>query len=113
MRRPPFDECPGCSCERCSPRRTALGRRKAYPSRPGLFYQRAWPNKWIGQRFAAGENFALDADGSEAAGVVGTGAPAFLRTSLELPTYGAGEAPAQELDDESERALRALGYLDE
>ncbi|MEN8183655.1 MAG: hypothetical protein ABFS46_14090, partial [Myxococcota bacterium] len=75
-----------------------------------LFYQRRWPTKWIGELSGAGQTYRLDDDPREAAGVASEQAPETLRART-AGKLGSGPQQ-QQLDDESLRALEALGYLE-
>ena len=94
-----------------SPRAAVLGRRKAYQGRPALFYQRRHPDKWIGSPDGRGVRFSLDADPREAEGELEPDPPEPLREVVA--TAGAAPDRPPVLDDETRRALEALGYLEE
>jgi arylsulfatase A-like enzyme len=97
-----------------SPRDAVLGRRIPRKGKRELFYFRRWPTKWIGRLDAGGREFALDRDPREIGGRSGGGAPEPLRRSVEQAAANEdGGEPANELDPEAQRALRAMGYSDE
>jgi hypothetical protein len=87
-----------------------VGRRKPYANEADLFYARQWPEKWIGPLAAPGGRFALEADPREARPEPDARVPAALHAALAGADRDAAEAPL--LDDESRRALEALGYLE-
>lgn len=91
------------------PRAAVLGRRKTYAERPDLFFERGPGWKWIGPLDAPGQRFDLAADPHERGGAAASGPPAALAARARA-TRAAGGAPV--LDDESRRALEALGYLE-
>jgi arylsulfatase A-like enzyme len=93
-----------------SPRELVVGRRKPYPQRPELYYERRGSSKWIGEPARGGAVFRLDADPRETRGEPAPTPPA-LAAALAVP--GAAPRPAPVLDAESRRALEALGYLEE
>jgi choline-sulfatase len=92
-----------------SPRDAVVGRRADYPEIPALFYQRRWPEKWIGELdTTSGGRYRLDADPREA-----KASPARIPELLQArvpAAVPAGRQPA--LDAETRRALEALGYAD-
>ena len=89
-----------------SPRAAVLGQRSFYGADSTIFFERAWPNKWIGYLDGEGTQYALDADPRESGGTPGD-ASARLRAATE----GKRGRPAQrELDEEAQRAMQALGY---
>lgn len=92
-----------------SPRAAAAGCRKPYRGEPELFFLREPARKWIGTLDAGGTRYRLDADPGE---VDGTPAPAPARLR-RLVGAAAAPAAAPVLDAETQRALRALGYLEE
>ncbi len=94
-----------------SPRDAALGRRKHYASRPVLFFERAWPQKWIGRRVGEGRVYDLARDPREQAPQVGEGAPSRLLGQL-ASGRDASPASAAERSEQDLRALEALGYLE-
>ncbi len=65
-----------------SPREAALGRRRAHPREPDLYFVRAGAAKWIGRPDAGGTWFDLDRDPRELAGRPGSGMPEPLRRAL-------------------------------
>jgi arylsulfatase A-like enzyme len=93
-----------------SPRAAALGRRKHYRGQPDRFFLRDWPRKWIGGKGGRGREFRLDADPREQGGVVRVGLPESLRSAVEAS--GAMPSEPRALDEETRRALEALGYVD-
>ncbi len=93
-----------------SPRDAVLGQRAPFPDKPGLYFERAWPRKWIGELPKGGETFRLDDDPREVRGTRSTQVPAALR---EATGGEASTGRPQVLDEESRRALEALGYLEE
>jgi arylsulfatase A-like enzyme len=94
-----------------SPREAVLGRRRVYPDRPDLFFLRSGLRKWIGELGREGTVYALDADPRERLGEPAS-APEGI-TRLEAAGQAAGATAVQDLDEESRRALEALGYLDD
>jgi arylsulfatase A-like enzyme len=90
-----------------SPRDAVVGRRAGYPDMPALFFERRWPEKWIGPLDGAGDHYRLDADPREAVARSGP-PPELLRQRVAA---GVGRAGEQVLDEEARRALEALGYL--
>ncbi len=92
-----------------SPRAAVVGRRADYADAPALFYQRSWPEKWIGELGDTGSRYRLDADPREAAASPSR-EPELLRARAPAQTRPPAE---QILDAETRRALEALGYLDD
>lgn len=90
-----------------SPRAAVLGRRKHYRGQPDLFFLRDWPRKWIGRRGGRGLEFQLDLDPLEQRGTVRIGLPEALRSAVD-----AAPAEPRVVDEETRRALEALGYAD-
>jgi arylsulfatase A-like enzyme len=91
-----------------SPRASVVGRRRRKET--PLFFERRWPEKWIGDADGSGIRYRLDDDPHERSGVKSPELPASLHAHL------AGElAIPQEraLDDEARRGLEALGYLEQ
>jgi len=90
-----------------SPRKAVVGRRRS--KEPPLFFERRWPQKWIGGAERLGTRYRLDDDPDERRGVEQPGLPATLRAELA----GENTVPRKRvLDDEARRALEALGYLE-
>jgi choline-sulfatase len=92
-----------------SPHTAVVGRRKDYPGRPDLFYVWRDRTKWIGTLGGTGKAYALDGDPHEAAGTAARMPGALAE---QLPAARAGATARPVLDDESRRALQALGYLE-
>ena len=92
-----------------SPRDAVVGRRADYPDTPALFYQRRWPEKWIGELDAAGGLYRLDADPREAQASPSR-PPQLLRARVPAATPAGPHPP---LDAETRRALEALGYAED
>lgn len=69
-----------------------------------------WPEKWIGNVASGGVSYQLDNDAGELVGTRQPVVPEDLTHRLESQT-SPGPAP-QTLDEESRRALKALGYLE-
>jgi len=90
-----------------SPRQAVLGQRKIYPGEPNLHYRHTGREKWIGQLDGPGEAFTLERDPHERGGSRAS-APEALRQAVTGPTRDT----ARDLDEESRRALEALGYLE-
>ena len=93
-----------------SPRRASVGAvRLWFHQRIPLFYERRWPTKWIGPSTGGGKVFDLGADPREARARPARQLPGFIATTL----VGARVVPVSEddLDEESLRGLRALGYI--
>ena len=84
-----------------------VGQRKSYPGQPTLLYRRSSTQKWIGSLDGTGKIFALDRDPGERSGNRAP-PPDALRETVNGPTPQA----SQDLDDQSRRALEALGYLE-
>ncbi len=91
-----------------SPRQAVVGRRADYAGLPDLFFQRRWPEKWIGELEGAGARYQLAGDPREARAAAAR-APDALREAAAGPPR---RAPERDLDEETRRALEALGYLD-
>jgi len=93
-----------------SPRGAAFGRRQPYSGAPDLYYRRHWPEKWIGELGASRHEFNLETDARELPGVAGHPTPDDLSASQ------AGSAAERKrgrvVDEETKRALRALGYAE-
>jgi arylsulfatase A-like enzyme len=90
-----------------SPRGAVVGRLRR--NQAPLFFERRWPEKWIGNAQGSGTRYRLDDDPRERSGAASPELPASIRAQLE------GEiATPQEraLDEEARRALEALGYLE-
>jgi choline-sulfatase len=90
-----------------SPRAAVYGRRAAFPNEPALFFERRWPRKWIGETIGNGQAYRLDQDAGEHAAVEVPAAPDELLSRLA----DAVSARERVLDDETRKALEALGYL--
>jgi arylsulfatase A-like enzyme len=90
-----------------SPRAAVLGRRKQYRREPDLFFLRDWPRKWIGRSGGRGLEFRLDRDPLEQSGKPRLGLPEALESAV-----AAAPAEPRALDEETRRALEALGYVD-
>jgi arylsulfatase A-like enzyme len=93
-----------------SPRAGVLGQRKHYRGRPDRFFLRDWPRKWIGGKGGRGREFRLDEDPLEQGGTVRVGLPEPLRSAVEASGATPAEPPV--LDEETRRALEALGYVE-
>jgi arylsulfatase A-like enzyme len=93
-----------------SPRAQVLGRRRTYPDTPVIFYQRRWPEKWIGELDAPGRSFDLASDAHEMKGAASSGAPPALLA--DLARLDSAREVAPQIDAEVRRALDALGYAD-
>lgn len=91
-----------------SPRSAVVGRRAGYQKLPALFFQRRWPDKWIGEIGGDGQAYRLDADPRESSAVA-LPAPSIL---LDRIARARGTEREQTLDEEARQALEALGYLD-
>lgn len=93
-----------------APRDAVLGQRKSVPGVPDLFFVRRGSDKWIGKRSGPGLRFDLERDPGERHGTL---APAPDGLAALLPPADAAEpAPRPPLDDETRRALEALGYVE-
>jgi arylsulfatase A-like enzyme len=90
-----------------SPRAAVLGRRKHYRGQPDLFFLRDRPRKWIGGREGRGLAFQLDEDPLEQRGTPRLGLPEALESAVD-----AAPAESRVVDEETRRALEALGYAD-
>lgn len=94
-----------------SPRRASVGalRLMFHPTLP-LFYERRWPVKWIGPSTGGGKLYDLEGDPGEIRSLRSARAPDFVARALERGRF----IPVREsdLDAESLRGLRALGYID-
>ena len=91
-----------------SPRTAVYGRRAAFPEVPVLFFERRWPRKWIGELAGPGQAYHLDRDVKEQAAVEVQEPPDELLDRL----VDSSAVPRERvLDDETRRALEALGYL--
>ena len=93
-----------------SPRSATFGRRKKYSDAPDLYYRRQWPDKWIGELDQSGRVFDLDNDARELSGVANQTLPSDL--SAIRAGSGSESERGQALDEETERALKALGYAE-
>ena len=93
-----------------SPRAVAVGRRRSYQGLPVLYFQRRWPDKWIGRIDEPGRRFALDRDAGERSGEPAAGASLELRADVARESGAPLRAP--DLDAEVQRALEALGYAE-
>jgi choline-sulfatase len=93
-----------------SPRAACVGQRRPLPGRPELYYERRWPEKWIGSRDGDGARFQLERDPGERGGRP-EGAPPRALVSALAGATAAGRAV--DSDPEAQRALEALGYLDD
>lgn len=96
-----------------SPRAAVVGRRKVLPGKPDQFYERRWPHKWIGRIEASGpvgRAYELEADARERVGVPASARPGHLLGALA--DAARRRAAPQAADEETRRALRALGYLE-
>jgi hypothetical protein len=93
-----------------SPRAQVLGRRRTYPDTPVIFYQRRWPEKWIGELDAPGRSFDLASDAHEMKGAASSGPPPALLA--DLARLDSAREVAPQIDAEVRRALDALGYAD-
>jgi arylsulfatase A-like enzyme len=93
-----------------SPRAAVLGQRKRYRGRPDRLYLRDWPLKWIGAPDGRGREFRLDEDPLEQRGLGGAALPEALRGAAEAS--GAAPVEPRSVDEETRRALEALGYVD-
>ncbi len=93
-----------------SPRTAVLGQRKRYTRHPDRLFLRDWPRKWIGGRDGRGREFLLDRDPLEQGGTVQVRLPEALRSAVDALDAKAAEPRA--VDEETRRALEALGYLD-
>ena len=97
-----------------SPRRAAVGRRRPYQKFRDRYFQRSWPQKWIGTLDAGGSaTFDLSADPRERKPTSAEGPPALLREALAGVRADAGAEASQDPDPEVRRALEALGYVEE
>ena len=92
-----------------SPRSAVLGQRAPFRAMPLLFYQRDWPEKWIGELGLGGRAYGLENDPGESTGVPTDRVPPMLRGATDGMPH-AKRRPA--LDEEARRALKALGYLE-
>ncbi|MFT5442261.1 MAG: arylsulfatase A-like enzyme, partial [Myxococcota bacterium] len=92
------------------PRSTVYGRRKHYEGKTALYYRMQWPEKWIGDVATGGVSYQLDDDAGELAGTREPTAPEDL--THRLRSQAAPTPAPQTLDEESRRALKALGYLE-
>lgn len=91
-----------------SPRDGVLGRRAAFPDEPALFFERRGHSKWIGELDHGGQVFHLRRDPKELTPRDVSTLPDALRQSL----VDLRAAPKDRvLDEESRKALEALGYL--
>jgi len=91
-----------------SPRPASLGRRREYRRAHDLYFQRSWPEKWIGAPERDGLRFRLDQDPGELREEAGAPMPEPLRESITR----ASEARSVDPDPEVREALEALGYLE-
>ena len=91
-----------------SPRQAAVGQRASYPDLEPLFFERRWPDKWIGPPDGGGLAYRLDADPREAGS---RPEPRPERLGKQLAAARERQAAEPALDEESRRALEALGYL--
>jgi len=91
-----------------SPREWAVGRRKPFPGEPDLYFAQRGSEKWIGALGAPGNRFRLDTDPGEHTPETHALPPPELlrRVATVTPRPGIPEP----LDDETLRALEALGY---
>jgi len=85
-----------------------LGRRREYRRAHDLYFQRSWPEKWIGAPERDGLRFRLDQDPGELREEAGAPMPEPLRESITR----ASEARSVDPDPEVREALEALGYLE-
>ena len=91
-----------------SPRKAVFGRRADFPGVPALFFERRWPRKWIGEISGGGRAYHLGRDAGELDALEVAAAPDDLLRSV---TDAAAEPKQRVLDEETRKALEALGYL--
>ncbi len=93
--------------ESASPRPAVYGRRAAFPKEPELFFERRWPLKWIGEKAGPGRFYHLGRDRGEHTGAEAPEMSPALREAISRAVV-----PRERiLDEESRKALEALGYL--
>ncbi len=98
-----------------SPRHASVGRRKAYATRPDVYFYRRWPAKWIGELDKLGHDFTLSEDPGEVRGKPADGPPAWLRAQIGAASNATATSPLSDpsaLDPVVREALEALGYLE-
>jgi arylsulfatase A-like enzyme len=108
------------------PRESVFGRRRPYAKKPDRFFERRGDRKWIGNPEKSGALFDLGSDPRERAPKPGSGPSQALRDAIEqgaaVPEDSAHRADAPgdrpsarqvDPDPEVQRALEALGYLEE
>ncbi len=93
-----------------SPRKAALGRRRPFLRERDQYFERRFPEKWIGALEGRGIALDLAADPGERAPRRGSGPPPQLRDALAAAR---GAVRAVDPDPEVRRALEALGYAEE
>lgn len=92
------------------PRTKTYGRRKYYPDQPDWYFQGDVETKWIGTLDNNGVTYDLKNDPRELAGEGGRRVPGDLLERVERDRHP--DPARRQLDEESRRALEALGYIE-
>jgi len=93
-----------------APRTTVFGRRRVYAGQPDLYFREHERRKWIGPLDGPGVVYDLEDDPGELSGRHGEPAPGDLSERVRRDERA--NPGRQSLDEEAERALRALGYIE-
>ncbi len=92
------------------PREALYGRRKFYEGQPDLYFREVGTSKWIGTLDKGGVEYEVESDPKELTGSGGKPAPGDLTERVERDRRP--DPGRRQLDEDAERALRALGYIE-